>query len=1087
MQTGVENGFRLSPQQSRLWELLQSDNGSAYRVLSKTIISGDIDRWRLEESLRSVIQRHETFRTTFQPRWDEAGAAQIISETHPLSLIDLDLSGMSLDDQEFSIGVLLRDANRLTIDFANGPLMHALIVILSPSSHVLILSSSSLCADKTTIKNLLKEVTQTYSSLSSGGDIFDDAIRYTDLAEWQNELLESEDTEYGTRFWKEIDLSPLSSYTLPFPGKLDKSDRFEPACFSFTIAESLAASIRAIADQQGASQFAYLFACWQTLLSRLADLDSIISGVVFEGRRSEEVEAATGLFAKHLPVRTDFEGCASFIETLRQVQHSINEADKRQEFFSYDQIKGSAGEAAHPAFFPFCFEFEKQVPECRTQDATFSLSIQGDHFDRFTVKLSCIESDGSLRAELHYDSTVLQWDAVERMAGEFQSLLISSAANPESPARRLNILTDVERELILAHSNKSNRTYSTGRCIHELFERRAEHSPGNVAVVFGGERLSYSELNRRANQLASHLRKLNVGPDVRVGVYLEPSLEMIVGLLGILKAGGAYVPVDMGYPAQRIAFMLRDAEVAVLLTSSGLATSLRENSAKVVCLDSDWDIISHESEQNVSSSVCPENLAYMIYTSGSTGAPKGTQVTHANVVRLLEATADWFHVDENDIWTLFHSYAFDFSVWEIWGALSHGSRLVVVPYKVTRAPEEFRELLYRENVTILNQTPSAFRQLVRADEDADRARELNLRLVIFGGEAIDLPSLRPWFGRYGDRKPQLVNMYGITETTVHVTYHPMTVGDLDNMQGNPIGVSIPDLQTYVLDEYLNITPIGVAGELYVGGAGLARGYFKRADLTASRFIPNHLGSVAGSRLYRSGDLARFMEDGSLEYLGRIDQQVKVRGFRIELREIEAAMCEHPPIKEAVVLPFESDAGDKRLIAYFVTADDSLGVSEIRSHLKDKLPEYMIPSRYMRLKALPLTVNGKLDKEALPSPGEWRPDYEQSYVAPRTPLEDGLAEIWARFLGIERVGIHDHFFDLGGHSLLATQIVYGVRDAYEIEIPLAWFFTETPTVAGLADAIEQYQIKQAGDADIAAALEEMANLSDDEVRALLVSD
>lgn len=1075
MQTAVANRFRLSPQQNRLWALSQRDQSTTYRTLCKILIEGDVDSARLEAALKSVAQRHEIFRTTFEPSAADADAAQVIHDDDCLSSINIDLSGLSRAEQDFCAAALVEDANRLSIDLVHGPLIRALVVRVSPSVHLLILSASSLCADKTTMKNLTEEIARTYESLSQSDAAFDDPAQYADLAEWQNELLESKDTEFGTRYWKEIDLSAVRSF--------DEGSRFDPRRFSFEIDHSLTKKIKAVADEKGISDFAYLLACWHILLSRQTEQASITSGVAFDGRRSEEVMTALGLFAKHLPVKIDFQQRAAFAEVIKQAERAIEDARKWQEFFSWEVSKD---QSTTPGFFPFCFEFDNQTPVYKTKDATYSLFVHSDYFDRFEIKLCCSASPDSLGFELQYDASIVNITRIERIADQFQTLLASSAANPDALAGQLEILSERERQRIINESNNGRKNYPVDKCIQEIFERRAEQWPENVAITFGDQSMSYSQLNRRANQLAAFLRKRDVGPDTRVGVYLEPSLEMFVALLGILKAGGAYLPIDRGNPGQRIAFMLKDAEVSVLLSSSEMAASLPETTANLIRLDADWETISCESEANIFSGAQPENLAYVIYTSGSTGEPKGAQVTHENVGRLLDATSQWFGFDENDTWTMFHSYAFDFSVWEIWGALLHGGRVVAVPYPVTRAPEQFRELLHKEKVTVLNMTPSAFRQLVSAEENADQSKQLSLRFVIFGGEAIDLASLKPWFERYGDRKPQLVNMYGITETTVHVTYHPLTINDLDDAQSNPIGIPIPDLQTFVLDQHLNPVPVGVPGELFVGGAGLARGYLNRSDLTATRFIPNHLGHVAGERLYRSGDQARLRQDGSLEYLGRIDQQVKIRGFRMELREIEAAISQHPAIRETVVASFDRESGDKRLICYFVSSDDSLGVSEIRRHLKERLPEYMIPSRFMRLGSLPLTINGKIDKKALPSASEWRPDSNEQYVAPRTPLETGLAQIWGNFLGIERIGIHDHFFDLGGHSLLATQIVYGVRDTYGIEIPLAWFFTEAPTVAGLADAIEQYQIKEAEDAEIAAALEEMMDLSDDEVKALLAS-
>jgi amino acid adenylation domain-containing protein len=574
-------------------------------------------------------------------------------------------------------------------------------------------------------------------------------------------------------------------------------------------------------------------------------------------------------------------------------------------------------------------------------------------------------------------------------------------------------------------------------------------------VVFEREQLTYRELNRRANQLAHYLRKLGVGPEVLVGICLERSLEMVIGLLGILKAGGAYVPLDPAYPSERLSFMLKDARVEALLTTTALLSGLPKLDIRVVCLDMERDSISRESEVNLVQEGTPEGLAYVIYTSGSTGRPKGALITHQNVVRLFLATDEWFRFNERDVWTLFHSYAFDFSVWELWGALIYGGRLVVVPYLVSRSPKEFYELLVRERVTVLNQTPSAFRQLIEAG-DAVGQKDLALRYVIFGGEALEMRSLRPWYERHGDGQPQLVNMYGITETTVHVTYRPLSERDLTS--GSIIGIPIPDVQVYILNAG-QLVPVGVPGEMFVGGEGLGRGYLNRPELTAERFIPNPFGQTEGERLYRTGDLARYLPDGSIEFLGRIDQQVKIRGFRIELGEIETILGDHPQVVEAIVAARENGQGEKRLVAYVVPEQGQAAtLNELRSFLKQKLPDYMVPSTFVFLDVLPLTPNGKVDRKALPEPDDSRPELIDGYVAPSTPIEKALAEMWMQVLDVEKVGIHDNFFDLGGHSLLAMQLISRVRNSFQIELSVRSLF-DAPTVAGLEMVVVNSLIEQ----------------------------
>ncbi len=611
------------------------------------------------------------------------------------------------------------------------------------------------------------------------------------------------------------------------------------------------------------------------------------------------------------------------------------------------------------------------------------------------------------------------------------------------------------------------QSYPQSQCIHQLFEAQVERSPNAIAICYQNQQLTYRELNDRANQLAHHLQALNVQPETLVGLSISRSLELVIGILGILKAGGAYVPLDPTYPQERLAYMMADAQVPVLVTMADLAKDFGEYTGSLVCLDRDLPPISSGDRANPVSTATPENLIYIIYTSGSTGKPKGVQISHANVGRLFAATQDWYQFNTSDVWTMFHSYAFDFSVWELWGALIHGGRLVIVPFEISRSPQEFYELLATEQVTILNQTPSAFRQLLRVatSGDAPSNLELSLRSVIFGGEALDLPSLQPWFDRYGDQSPQLVNMYGITETTVHVTYRPIGMGDLDC--GSVIGCPIPDLELHILDPDCQPVSIGEAGEMYVGGAGVARGYLNRPELTAERFIANPFGSGnAGDTensetvskspvLYRTGDLARYLANGDIEYLGRIDNQVKIRGFRIELGEIEATIAQNLPVQEVVVIAREDQPGDLRLVAYLVWANDATPaeVSAIRLCLKQQLPDYMVPVAFVSLATIPLTANGKTDRRALPPPDVTSFGVGWQSIAPTSEIEASLSRIWSEVLRLGQVGTQDNFFDLGGNSLLSLQVIERIRDQFKLKISVVKLY-QYPNIRSLASYLAE---------------------------------
>jgi amino acid adenylation domain-containing protein len=837
------------------------------------------------------------------------------------------------------------------------------------------------------------------------------------------------------------------------------TDRARPAVMShagasvrFTIGSQPMEHLKALSRRQGTSLYMVFLAAFQTLLFRYSGQQDIAVGSPIAGRRRTETEGLIGFFVNTLVMRTDVSGGRSFTGLLRQVREVALEAYTHQDvpFEKVVEELQPERDLSRTPLFQVMFALQNtprsELQLGAVQPRPFDVDHQTAKFD---LNMAMSEDGEKMQGWVGYNAELFEPATVARMIGHYCVLLSGVVGNPEQLVAELPLLEEAERQQLLVEWNK-RAVYDPQKCLPEMFEEQVAATPTGVAVEYEDRGLTYAELNRRANQLGHYLKKLRVGPEVRVGIRMERGLDMVIAILGVLKAGGAYVPLDPNYPAERVAYMLEDSQARVLLLDEHAKEARPQFDGIAVELQRDKEKIEQESSSQLNLKITPENIAYVIYTSGSTGRPKGVMVSHGNVAWLMRQTEPWFQFDERDVWTLFHSYAFDFSVWELWGALLYGGRLVVVPYWVTRSPEEFLDLLVRKRVTVLNQTPSAFQQLMRAEEEKGGMQELALRLVIFGGEALEFQSLRSWLERHPQR-PQLVNMYGITETTVHVTYHPVSLADVQENEGrSSIGVAIADLQVFVLDEWMQLAPVGVKGEMYVGGGGLARGYLNRPELTAERFVPNPFAAECqGERLYRSGDQARWRNDGSLEYFGRLDQQVKIRGFRIELGEIEAALKEQAGVAQAVVIAREDSPEGKRLVAYVVPAPEfGIDHAVLRRNLGERLPDYMVPAAFVPLDALPLTPNGKLDRKALPAPEL----QAESHQPPRTPEEEILCLMFAELLSRERVGIYDNFFELGGHSLLTFRLKTMIRKHFDCDLPLASLF-RNPTVAGLAKLLE----------------------------------
>ncbi|MDQ3257052.1 MAG: amino acid adenylation domain-containing protein, partial [Acidobacteriota bacterium] len=674
-----------------------------------------------------------------------------------------------------------------------------------------------------------------------------------------------------------------------------------------------------------------------------------------------------------------------------------------------------------------------------------------------------------------YNADIYDAETIAQMMRHFRVVLDAVAVDANRRIDDIVLLDTDEEHQQLVEWNATHAAYPVEQTIHQLFAEQAERTPDAVAVVYQDQQLTYRELNERANQLAHHLRARGVAPDTLVALCLDRSVEMIVALLGILKAGGAYVPLDAAYPDERLRFMVADSGVSHLVTTQSLVNRVPVNVAATILVDADQATISAQPTTPPVDNTLPHHLAYVIYTSGSTGQPKGVLIEHRHVVRLMINDRSPFAFTDRDVWTMFHSYCFDFSVWEMYGALLYGGKLIVVAEAVTKDPALFLDLLIRERVTVLNQTPSAFDHL--AKEALARQADVTLRYVIFGGEALHPVQLRAWWTAYPAVK--LINMYGITETTVHVTFKEVTEREIDENVSN-IGRPIPTTTSYIMDDKLRLLPVGVAGEVCVGGGGVSRGYLGREELTSEKFVVNPYQSA--ERLYRSGDLARQLRNGELVYLGRIDDQVQIRGFRVELGEVRSRLLEHASVAQAEVVARKLQTSAQELVAYIVAAGE-VSVTALRNHVGETLPYYMVPTVFVMLKALPLTANGKVDRRALPAPEEGRLEVETKYREPENAVEAVLVGIWQEVLGVERVGVDDNFFELGGHSLLATQVISRVREAMQVEVPLRMLF-ESPTVADLSRSLVANEARPGQTERIAKVLQRIKGMSPDDRREML---
>ncbi|MDK3158300.1 amino acid adenylation domain-containing protein [Kamptonema cortianum] len=1026
----------LSFPQQRLWLLdrLEPQNPT-YNIPQAYRLRGRVDVERLRDSLNSAIARHEALRTVFQEQ--EGQPQQRILPHLTLALPVIDLQPLPPKEREQQVQQQAIAAAQFAFDLSQGPLLRALLLQLDSADWVLLLTIHHIIADGWSIGILMQELSRLYVCAA----LPELPIQYADFAVWQKQTFGGEKREAQLAYWQQQLAGVNSTLTLP-------SDRPRPAVLtssgatqSLRLSASLSQDLKLLSQKAGVTLFVTLLAAFQTLLYRYTQQVDIAVGTTVSGRDRAETQSLIGLFVNTLVMRTDLSGNPSFRQLLNRVRQVAFGAYAHQDL-PFEQLVEELRlerSLSHTPLFQILFQLQN-LP--MTPLSLPGVEVSRLPFDpgtaRFDLTLEMVETEDGLIAIAQYRTDLFTANTITRMLEGYQTLLAGIIANPDREIATLPLLTPAEQHQLLVERNNTQVDYPQRRCLHHWVEQQVEQTPDAVAVVFENHSLTYRQLNLKANQLAHHLQSLGVGIETLVGVCTERSLEMVIALLAILKAGAAYVPFDPTYPKARLAFMLQDSQVQVLLTQSHLIESLPQHPAQIVDLDSDFSAYPAD---NLQVKVTPDNLAYVIYTSGSTGQPKGAMNLHRGVVNRLLWMQEAYGLTATERILQKTPFSFDVSVWEFFWPLITGARLIVAQPGGHQDSHYLVNLIQSQQITTLHFVPSML-QVFLQETGVENCQ--SLKRVICSGEALSWELQQRFFSKLN---AQLHNLYGPTEAAIDVTFwecHP------DSQLGKvPIGRPIANTEIYLLDQHQQPVPIGVAGELHIGGMGLARGYLNRPELTAEKFISN---PFKAGKLYKTGDLARYLETGEIEYLGRIDHQVKLRGLRIELGEIEATLLQHPDILACTVAVIRD-----YLAAYLVLSPQaSLNVEQLQQFLQQTLPDYMIPAVFVPLAELPLTPNGKLDRSALPAP-DIAPA-QATFISPRNPTETWLAGLFAEILGQERVGITDNFFALGGHSLLATQVISRVRTHFQLEVPLRALF-EKPTIAGFAERLETLRLAQ----------------------------
>jgi amino acid adenylation domain-containing protein len=1067
MQEPVTAGYPLSPQQKQLWSW--HEEGHVPTAQIAVLLEGTLNVQRLNEALQTIVERHEILRTTFRRNRGMKFPFQLVNASLDISWEEVDLRSLHGLTEEDQIEELF--AANARIDVTQTPILHACLARRGNDRHFLVITIPTMCADGASLKNLVLELHNYYEGLKS----IDQPVQYADYSEWLNDILlkKDRDAQAGREYWSRHEYSSIPKLALPFERKPQANVPFRPESVAVTLDGQSLHRLGTIGSPDASN---LLLSCWLVLLWRLSGQQKIVIGYTSDRRDGDELAATIGLFARTLPLHADFEQDRPFTDLLKdlaQVQAEISER------LSYCPRQSLGHEQ------PVVFSVEEVFEKRTGGGLSFSVYRRQCWAHRFRLHLRCTHNGSSWSTELLYDPVCFSREVVEQIGRRLSILLASAAADSDSLLSALPVMDDGERRQIVTGFNQTATDYPRKKCIHELFEEQAARTPPRPALRFGEQEFSYFELNERANQLAHFLRNRGVRANVSVGLCVERSAEMIIGLLGILKAGGCYAPLIPDNPKTRLSHQMSETGAPIVVTQEKLLEHLPDFCGESVCLDRDQALLNKEPTHNPERITVADDLVYVIYTSGSTGVPKGVAVRHFNLVNYSHFICARLELDTHTQGLHFATVSTigaDLGNTSIFPSLISGGCLHVMGFETAMNPNLFASYSAQHPIDVLKITPSHLSTLLSSP---DAKEILPRKFLVLGGEALSWHLVNRVLQA---SDCSVINHYGPTEATVGCCTYAVRENDVSAWSPAtvPIGQPIANDEIYILDQHRQPVPIGVAGELCIGGTGLAKGYLNQPQQTAERFVRHPCSKDPTARVYRTGDLARFLPDGNVEFLGRLDHQVKIRGFRVEPAEIEAVLRQHELVKQSVIVPYEDRSGEKRLAAYVVLAKKQAKVEDLRAFLIEKLPEYMIPSAFVTQKSLPLTSNGKIDVRALPAPEETQFTGARDFVTPRNPEEEKLVGIWTQVLRLDRIGVNDNFFELGGHSLIATQIISRIRNIFRVQMPLHSFL-ETPTIAGLAEKISQCPVVETEEEEMARLMQELEGVTDEDAERLLAAE